>query len=132
MTTHPNPEGGCLCGVIRYRLSGEPKGVNLCHCQSCRRATGGPAVGFIDMPPGGFMWIDVKPAIYMSSPGVRRSFCPTCGTSLTYEADDLPGEMHILSATLDDPAPWAPTEAYFNSDRIAWLKIDLPDHQEGS
>jgi hypothetical protein len=128
--TDPSHEGGCLCGAIRYRISGEPKGVNLCHCQSCRRATGGPAVGFVDMPPGGFVWTAGDPAFYVSSPGVRRGFCPVCGTSLTYQADDMPGEMHVLSATLDDPSPWAPTAAYFNDERIAWLKVDLPDPGE--
>ena len=128
----PSREGGCLCGAIRYRILGEPKSVNLCHCESCRRASGGPAVGFVDMPAGGFMWTKGEPAFYASSPGVRRGFCPTCGTALTYEGDNLPGEMHVLSATLDDPSTWVPTAAFYNNERIAWLKIELPDPEGNS
>ncbi len=120
-------DGGCMCGAIRYQISGQPMSVGLCHCKSCRRATGGPAVGFVDMPPGSFAWTAGEPAFFESSPGVRRGFCPTCGTSLTYEADDLPGEVHLLSATLDNPEPWVPVDATYNHERISWLKIDLPD-----
>jgi hypothetical protein len=127
--TDPSHEGGCMCGAIRYQISGKPLGVGLCHCLTCRRATGGPVVGFVDMPPGGLSWTSGEPAFFASSPGVRRGFCPVCGTSLTYEADDMPGEVHVLSATLDDPEPWVPTDASFNSERISWVKIDLPDHK---
>ena len=35
-------EGGCLCGAIRYRVTAEPQGRTLCHCESCRRAAGAP------------------------------------------------------------------------------------------
>ena len=119
--------GGCLCGAIRYALSGEPTGVNLCHCQSCRRATGGPAVGFVDMPPGGFTWTSGQPKYYESSPGVRRAFCGVCGTALTYEGDNHPGEVNVLSATLDDPEPWVPTAAYHTTERLPWLHLHLPE-----
>jgi hypothetical protein len=34
------PEGGCACGGLRYRLSSEPLFVHCCHCLSCQRQTG--------------------------------------------------------------------------------------------
>ena len=37
-------EGGCLCGAIRYRVSGEPLARSLCHCRSCRLGAGAPSV----------------------------------------------------------------------------------------
>ncbi|GIJ91728.1 hypothetical protein Asppvi_010700 [Aspergillus pseudoviridinutans] len=33
-------EGGCACGLIRYRLESHPLIVNCCHCTSCQRETG--------------------------------------------------------------------------------------------
>jgi hypothetical protein len=37
-------EGGCLCGAIRYRVSGKPANTMICHCRTCRRAAGSPVV----------------------------------------------------------------------------------------
>jgi hypothetical protein len=36
--------GRCLCGAVRYRSKGLPKRVSHCHCQQCRRASGGVAL----------------------------------------------------------------------------------------
>lgn len=33
-------EGGCSCGLIRYRITQAPIVVHCCHCTSCQRETG--------------------------------------------------------------------------------------------
>ncbi len=42
--------GGCLCGAVRYRVTGEPEATSHCHCYSCRRATGGPTLAWVIFP----------------------------------------------------------------------------------
>lgn len=126
MTTSQSLEGGCLCGAVRYRITGRVPDANLCHCRSCRMATGGPAVAFADLAPGQFAWTKGEPTFFASSPPVRRGFCPTCGSSLTYESDDLPGEVHVLSATLDTPEAVPPTAEVFAEERIPWMHVRLP------
>ena len=37
-------EGGCLCGAVRYRISGTPVSSSVCRCRSCRLAIGAPGV----------------------------------------------------------------------------------------
>lgn len=32
--------GGCLCGGVRYEVTGPLRGVWACHCSQCRRTSG--------------------------------------------------------------------------------------------
>jgi hypothetical protein len=32
--------GGCLCGDVRYRATGEAEWVGNCHCTICRKVSG--------------------------------------------------------------------------------------------
>lgn len=117
-------EGGCLCGAVRYAIAEPVKFSSVCHCRSCRLATGSPAAAFVGVPDARFRETRGTRAIYESSPGVRRGFCRTCGTALTYAGDNWPGEIHIYTATLDDPAAFPPTMHTFTVDRIAWFHPD--------
>ena len=33
-------EGSCVCKAIRYRVTGNPMRVSVCHCTFCQRRTG--------------------------------------------------------------------------------------------
>ena len=125
-------EGGCLCGAIRYRMSGTPKFQSMCHCRSCRRSTGAPAVAFVGLADDQYEETKGARKIYESSPGVRRGFCELCGTSLTFAGDDWPGEVHIYSATLDNPDAFPPTMHSYCLDQLSWFDPDdgLPRRQK--
>jgi hypothetical protein len=115
-------EGRCLCGAIRYRAAGEPLWVAHCHCASCRRATGAPLTTYAGFPAEKFAWTGA-PATFASSPGVTRTFCGRCGTSLTYQGERWPGEMHVLVATLDRPEAVTPQREAFSEERLPWLRL---------
>jgi len=121
MTSH---EGGCLCGAVRYRITEPAKFSSLCHCRSCQRATGAPVSGFVGVYGGQYEEFKGRRTIYESSPGVRRGFCERCGTSLTFEGAPWPDEVHIFTATLDDPAVIPPTVHTMMADNIAWFHTD--------
>jgi hypothetical protein len=125
--------GHCLCGRIRYRAKGDPIWTGYCHCESCRRATGVPVAAFAGFPVENFAFEGEPPARYESSPGVTRTFCPRCGTPLTYEAADLPEEIHLLlgSADRSDAMVLAPKKHFFHHERVSWVDIgpDLPLHK---
>lgn len=116
-------EGGCLCGGIRYRADGEPKWVAYCHCRSCRRATGGPVSAYAGLLRERFTWLTGEPARFESSPGVVRTFCKRCGTSLSYEGERWPGEIHVHIGTFDAPERLPPIGHAYASERIPWVEI---------
>jgi hypothetical protein len=125
--------GHCLCGATRYALEADRiRWQGLCHCASCRRASGAPVVGWLGVPDGHWRWTGQAPGQYASSPGVVRGFCTTCGTPLTYASSRWPDETHFLAATLDDPADFAPTAHFHAGEALHWLHIkdDLKRHDQ--
>lgn len=116
--------GGCLCGAVRFRLLGSPHAVAYCHCHSCRKHTGAPVSAFADCKRHLVVFTQGAPALYESSPGVRRGFCARCGSTLTYETDALPDEIHIHLGAMDRPEDFPPHgEGTYSEERLAWLNI---------
>ena len=135
MATDQVLEGGCLCGAVRYRAAGKAKVKALCHCRSCRLAAGGTSVAWVVMPAAGFAWADgAEPQRFESSPGVERTFCGRCGTSLTYAAERRVEWIDVTSASLDAPEAGAPTLEIWTSERLSWSPPNpaLPQYERGS
>jgi hypothetical protein len=122
--------GGCLCGKVRYQLGGEPRAVVLCYCNLCRRSVGATPVAWASVRLDD---LQVSPEIsyHSSSPKARRGFCPACGTSLTFESEDFPGEIDITVASLDDAEALTPQRLCFVPDRLRWAPAPehLPRHR---
>jgi hypothetical protein len=115
-------EGGCLCGALRYRIEGRPRSAGICHCATCRRAAGAQSVAWTTVPAGTFAWTAGTPAAFASSPGVERTHCPRCGTSLTYRAGA--GSLDVTLASLDDPEALPPENEIWLSHRLSWEAVD--------
>src|SRR5262249_44002266 len=101
--------GRCQCRAIEYQFTGEPKWVMHCHCESCRRAVSSAVATYVGVRLEQFSYLKGEPAIYESSPGVKRYFCATCGSPMAYAGDRWPGEVHLFHGTLADPGQWPPT-----------------------
>jgi hypothetical protein len=115
-------QGHCLCGAIRYELSGSPLHVALCHCSDCRRSAGAPCVSWAMFREDSLTLTAGQPKTINSSGTAMRSFCPDCGTGLFYRnAVNLPGIVDVQTATLDDPDALAPTLQIQVAERLAWM-----------
>src|SRR5262245_10092492 len=95
----PMTEGGCLCGAIRYVADGAPTASMICHCDTCCRAAGAPIVAWLTFPRDRFTFIGGSPGEFHSSASVTRTFCATCGTSLTYAHADRPAEIDVTTSS---------------------------------
>ena len=122
-------EGGCRCGMTRYRTSGKPFKSAYCHCNDCRSATGALAQAWLMFDGESIKFIKGSPKKYQSSPGALRGFCPECGTPLWWEGiwHDAPMQM-VPIATLDNPEVYPPDRHASCNERISWFDIadDLP------
>jgi len=125
-------EGGCICGAIRYRVSGQPTNSMVCHCQSCRRVAGAPVVAWVTFPTARFQLLRGQPSEFHSSEPVQRTFCAACGTPLTYHHGDSAGSIDITTCSLDNPDLFPPTHHSWLSHDLAWVRFGdgLPAFQE--
>jgi len=121
----------CLCGAIGLSAAGAPLWVGLCHCRSCRRATGGVLMAAAGFPRQAVSIERGQMSYYASSPGVRRGFCGTCGTSLSYENARWPGDIHLMIGAFERPDALQPQFHIFAEDRLPWLKLadGLPQYR---
>jgi N-acetylglutamate synthase-like GNAT family acetyltransferase len=123
--------GRCLCGDVRFSFEGPPNWQAHCHCESCRRNCAAPFTSYLGVSHGRWSWIASVPAVYSSSPGVRRHFCPRCGTPMAFEGAPWPHEIHFYAATLDDPSAYRPGLHVNWNEHLPWIKLadGLPVHR---
>src|SRR5215475_9867735 len=99
--------GGCFCGWIRYETGATPFDETNCHCSICRRTPGAPFVAWFSVPRSQFRFVCGEPTRFESTAKGTRSFCPRCGTQLTFEHEDFLDEIDVTTSNIDDPE-WAP------------------------
>jgi len=117
-------EGGCLCGAVRYKVTGAPSWSGICHCRACRKAAGAPSVAWLTFDRRNFMLLRGDPGRFVSSSGVVRTFCAACGTSLTYATEDRPREIDVTTISFDDETVLAPTVEIWISHKVSWEAAD--------
>ena len=115
--------GRCFCGTVRFAASAEPFQVSWCHCKDCRRQTGAPAVVW-----AGFrveeISLDGEPKRRQSSRHVVRSFCADCGTPISYEHDEMPGEIYIHAGLFDEADRLVPDRQAYVTSKLFWVHLE--------
>lgn len=108
--------GTCLCGAVRYEIEDAPETTSACHCNMCRKWSGGVYLGYHAVAGKARVEGEENVTLYKSSDWAERGFCKTCGSSLFYRLTapgPHRGEMHFGLGTLDDGNGIALTEEIF-------------------
>jgi hypothetical protein len=124
--------GGCLCGAVRFEARGDPRRCGHCHCVQCQRSSGAGMVTWAEWPKE---TVAVRGEFkeFESSPGVRRAFCGTCGSTLFWRNLTREKEtLDVAAGTLDEPDTLAPTDHIFVKSRRRWMPLGdgLPAYHE--
>jgi len=121
----PPYTGRCLCGVTRYRLTGEPLMVYACHCTDCQKRSGS-AFGLS-------MWVQRRAlevtqgevALHMAPTEdgrVRHSrICAACGIRLWSEPPPHPAFAIVRAGTLDDTSWLRPVAHLWTRSAQPWF-----------
>lgn len=113
--------GQCHCGAVQFEGKGPVKGVDACHCATCRQLNGGPYMG-VGFHNG--ITVTQSDALkwYESSEWARRGFCEKCGTSLFY---NLKGSAFtsVSSGCLDMPDGLSIGREYFIDEKPSFYDL---------
>jgi hypothetical protein len=116
--------GGCACGKVRFKLTGPPMGVGVCHCLDCQKASGGGPSYSAIVARDAFEVTKGEAKVYKSradsGADVGRAFCVECGTPLW---SGLGAESPILPVklgALDDSASLAPSLHLYTVSAKTW------------
>ena len=112
----------CLCGAVRLAISARPELAEFCHCSTCRRASGAPLMAWAGFRTDRVEIEGDTLQRYESSPGVERSFCGRCGTSMTFQEKQVPERLYVAVATMEDQSDCVPTLHIWRSERLPWME----------
>jgi hypothetical protein len=124
--------GSCLCGGIRFEITGEPLWLSYCHCARCRKAGG---MANLSIRAEHFRWIRGEDLVTRYEPEppfhLVRCFCSRCGTYLG-EPGTHPKGFPVSAHALDDDPGVRPVLHEHVSGKPAWYEIldDLPQFAE--
>ncbi|GGF31425.1 aldehyde-activating protein [Youhaiella tibetensis] len=104
--------GGCLCGSVRFKASGQPDRVGLCHCLDCRKHHGALFNAYAIFPQDAVA-IEGEVGAYDG-----RHFCRRCGSAVFSISGD---EIEIHLGSLDTPDQLTPTYELWTIRRESWL-----------
>ena len=126
-------EGGCLCGDVRYRTTGEPLRITICHCTFCQKLTGSAYLVEPIFHRQDVVLTGAAPRTYdhRSDGSLKRvtlNFCGRCGSTIYLDLERFPDILGLCGGTFDDPNWYARGQASRRHifTRSAQSGVDLP------
>ena len=120
--TEQTHSGHCLCGAVRFEVSGELAPPHACHCEQCRRQSGHfvasthvPRDAFSLTEDSGLKW-------YRSSEYAQRGFCAECGTAMLW--DDGSDDVNISMGCFEQPTGVSLTRHIFAEEKGDYYDIN--------
>ncbi len=101
-------QGKCLCGGVRFSLSGELPNLYQCHCSLCRKVSGSSSNSALKINRDQLRWDAGEELVqkYQTDSGFKSHFCSRCGSPLP-------------NLTANDSAWWVPVGLLENGEGLS-------------
>lgn len=116
----------CSCGQLCATVSGEPARVSVCHCLACQRRTGsvfGAQARFSEEQVAISGSANEFVRVGDEGSRIRFRFCPICGATVYYTADDRPGVVAVPVGAFADPGFPAPVVSVYEERMHGWVGL---------
>ena len=118
----------CSCGQLTVEVEGDPVRISICHCLACQRRTGSVFAVQARFPTDK-VTIEGRATEYVrvGDEGGRLTFrfCPTCGATVYYDIDTMPGVLAVPVGAFADPSFPRPRVSVYGARRHPWAV--MPD-----
>ena len=118
--------GSCLCRGIQFELDAELQPIDICHCQQCRKAQGGPFATNAPVAASALRILEGAELLtsYESSPGKHRVFCGRCGSPIYSKRTARPDVVRIRVGVINEPLNVRPHAHYYTASKSNWWEIN--------
>lgn len=120
--------GGCLCGGVKFAVSGDAMAMGYCHCASCRGWLAAPVHAFTMWPEDAVTVTSGADAIktFLMTPDTisHRQFCGKCGSAVMIRHPTL-GAIDIPAANFD-ALPFVPVLHVNYAETVFPIRDGLP------
>lgn len=114
--------GGCLCGAVRFEVSGDLTPPAACHCSQCRKQSGHYWAA-TDVARSALTVQGAESLTWFeSSPGVRRGFCRVCGSFLFWDPMNQ-DRVDVAMGAFDGPTQTHLDRHIFTADKGDYYDI---------
>jgi len=116
----------CRCGQLKVETEGEPERISVCHCLDCQKRSGSSFAAQARWPNEK---VQIRGEYRAWAPvgdsGSRAAFrfCPTCGSTVAYAAEAVPGLTAVAIGAFADPDFPAPACSNYEERKHAWVDI---------
>lgn len=127
-------QGGCLCGKIRFSITGEIRNIVYCHCSECRKAQGSAFAtnGIVKAEHFHFEMGESELTAYQSSADQAKYFCKHCGSPIISKRKSVPEEVRVRLGTIESDIRERPQAHIFVTSKANWEDVcgDLPQYED--
>ena len=131
-------KGGCLCGAVRFFITGPIRDIVYCHCSRCRKAQGSAFAtnGFVAADDFELTKGAQNLTAYASTSGSKKYFCRTCGSPIISKKDSAPDVVRVRIGTIESEITERPIAHIFATSKASWDEItdelpQYPDYEPG-
>ena len=126
-------KGSCLCGKVRFEITGEIKDIIYCHCSKCRKAQGSAFAANGNLDENEFHILSGRDDLtgYESDPEQTKYFCKHCGSPIISKNKSKPGNVRVRLGTIESDITERPEAHIFVTSKANWEEIegDLPQYE---
>lgn len=126
-------QGSCLCGEVRFNITGEIQDIIHCHCSLCRKSSGTAYAtnGFVAVSDLQFVSGAQNLGEFELRPGKKRHFCVRCASPIYSSNSQDPRRVRLRLGVLDSDITERPISHNFVTSKANWenLDEDLPRYE---